>query len=110
KNSTLGSIAVLGVIFGATYMLWMVKRVFFGAKGDLVKGATADSSNPVLKDLSVREIAVLAPLVVLIFWMGIFPNQFLKYSKTSIEYFVDNKSDYRLPIYGEDSVSTAMKE
>ncbi len=110
KNPALGSIAVLGVIFGAAYMLWMVKRVFFGAKGELVKGATADSSNPVLKDLSSREIAVMAPLIVLIFWMGIFPNQFLSYSKASIEYFVENKSDYRLPIYGEDRVSTAMKE
>lgn len=110
KNNAIGSFAVLGVIFGAAYMLWMVKRVFFGQRGELVAGATPETSNPVLKDLSAREITVLVPLVVLIFWMGIFPNQFLQYSKASIEYFVENQSDYSLPIDGEETVSTAMKE
>jgi NADH-quinone oxidoreductase subunit M len=112
KNKTLGAFAVTGVIFGAAYMLWMYKRIFFGPKGELVKGTTEENSNPILKDVSIREIAVLAPLIVLIFWMGVFPNTFLKYTKTSIDYLIENKADYNLQIQGEEepATQTAMKE
>ncbi|MEK7357361.1 MAG: hypothetical protein AAB250_12995, partial [Bdellovibrionota bacterium] len=83
--------AVSGVVLGAVYMLWMVKRVFFGPAGELVK----DENHP-LHDLSFREIAVMTPLVVIIFWMGIFPNHFLDYSRASVEHFVRNHDNYRL--------------
>ncbi len=108
-NKTMGVLAVTGVVLGAAYMLWMVKKVFFGAKGELVKGTTEETSNPVLKDLSLRELVVLAPLIVLILWMGVLPNHFLKYSKSSIEFLMDNKSDYRLYVQGEEQAVT-MKE
>lgn len=88
-------IAVTGVVLGAVYMLWMFKRVFFGTKGPLVK----DEHHP-LHDLNAREIAVLVPLVIMVFWMGLFPNQFLNYSKTSIDYLIKNKSNYTLPVSG----------
>jgi NADH-quinone oxidoreductase subunit M len=111
KNKVFGAIAVTGVILGATYMLWMCKKVFFGPKGELVKGSTFENSNPVLKDVTLREVVVLAPLVVLIFWMGLFPNQFLKYSKSSIEFLIENKADYKLQIYGqENAVEAEVKE
>jgi NADH-quinone oxidoreductase subunit M len=86
--------AVTGVILGAVYMLWMVKRVFFGPAGELVK----DAHHP-LHDLSAREIAVMVPLVVLIFWMGLKPNFFLDYSKASLDHFVKNRDNYRLAIH-----------
>lgn len=85
--------AVTGVVFGAVYMLWMFKRVFFGEAGELVK----DEHHP-LKDLSAREIVVMAPLIVLIFWMGLFPNHFLDWSKVSIENLVQKKDNYELSI------------
>ncbi|MCK6598459.1 MAG: NADH-quinone oxidoreductase subunit M [Bdellovibrionaceae bacterium] len=85
--------AVTGVVLGAAYMLWMFKRVFFGEKGELVK----DEKHP-LKDLSVREIAVLVPLVVLVFWMGLFPNHFLDLTKSSVNHLVTNKNKYYLEI------------
>lgn len=88
---TLAMAAVLGVILGAVYMLWMVNRVFFGEQTALVKGHTGP-----LGDLNLREILVLAPLVILIFWMGLFPNQFLNYSKNSIANLVENRGNYRL--------------
>jgi NADH-quinone oxidoreductase subunit M len=90
---TFGAFAVTGVVLGAAYMLWMVKRVFFGPAGELVK----DESHP-LHDLNPREIAVMAPLIVLIFWMGIFPNHFLDYSKASIDHLVRSKDRYQLTI------------
>jgi NADH-quinone oxidoreductase subunit M len=85
--------AVTGVVLGAVYMLWMFKRVFFGEAGELVK----DEHHP-LHDLTLREIVVMVPLVVLIFWMGLFPNHFLDWSKASIENLVITKDNYQLSI------------
>jgi NADH-quinone oxidoreductase subunit M len=89
--------AVTGVVLGAVYMLWMYKRVFFGQKGELVK----DEHHP-LKDLDLRELLVLAPLVVLIFWMGILPGHFMNYSKSSLDYWVNNRTNYQLQIFNGD--------
>lgn len=88
-------VAVLGVVLGAVYMLWMFKRVFFGEQGELVK----DDHHP-LHDLNMREIAVMVPLVIMVFWMGLFPNQFLDWSKASVEHLIQNRSGYSLAIYG----------
>jgi NADH-quinone oxidoreductase subunit M len=95
-----GYFAVTGVVLGAVYMLWMFKRVFFGEKGELVK----DTKHP-LHDLNAREVAVLVPLVVMVFWMGLFPNQFLKYSKASVDFLVNNRTNYHLSIVGQDKDS-----
>jgi NADH-quinone oxidoreductase subunit M len=92
--------SVTGVILGAAYMLWMVKRVFFGPKGEIVLASENDSHHH-LFDLSLREVLVLAPLIVLIFWMGLFPNQFMNYSKSSVDYLIKNKSQYMLLGAGE---------
>lgn len=83
--------AVSGVILGAAYMLWMFKRVFFGEAGELVR----DEKHP-LHDLNAREIAVLSPLVVMVFWMGLFPNHFLDWSKSSIDHLVAHRTSYQL--------------
>lgn len=83
--------AVMGVILGAVYMLWMFKRLFFGQKGELV----ADEHHP-LHDLNWREIAVMVPLVVMVFWMGLFPNHFMDPMKASVENLVNNRTSYSL--------------
>lgn len=90
-------IAVTGVVLGAAYMLWMVKRVFFGPKGEIVLESEKDSSHA-LHDLSLREWAVMTPLIILIFWMGIFPNHFMDFSKKSVERLVQNKHSYTLEV------------
>jgi NADH-quinone oxidoreductase subunit M len=95
-------VAVTGVVLGAVYMLWMFKKVFFGPEGEVIK---EDHGHP-LQDLSKREIAVLVPLVVLVFWMGLFPGGFLSYSKASIENLVNNKSHYQLKT-GNEAVTQA---
>jgi NADH-quinone oxidoreductase subunit M len=67
----------LGIILAAAYMLWMVQRVAFGVP--------SQACLPKLHDLSPREMAILAPLVVLVFWIGLFPNPLLTRMHASVE-------------------------
>ncbi len=92
-NKIYGSLAVLGVILGAVYLLWMVKRIFFGDTGKVVKEA---HGTPL--DVGAREIMVMTPLVILIFWMGIFPGDFLRWSQASLDHFVNHRTQYELSV------------
>ena len=69
------AVAASGVIFGAVYMLWMVQRVFFGPVSKQKK--VTQPHNEPIKDLNKREMLVIAPLIIMIFWIGIFPKTFL---------------------------------
>jgi len=68
--------AALGIILGAWYMLTMFRRVMHGP---LDKPA-----NQELEDLTKREIAVLVPIAILIFLIGVFPNLFFDKVGTSV--------------------------
>lgn len=87
-------VAVTGVVLGAAYMLWMVKRVFFGGEGELISKYKSHGL-----DVNMRELGLMVPLILLIFWMGIFPNHFLDWSKASIDHLVNNKTNYELTIF-----------
>jgi len=89
------ALIVSGVVLGAAYMLWMVKRVFFGPTGELVL-----NEHRQLLDLNLRELMVLAPLIVMIFWMGVFPGHFMKFSSASVDHLIKNKHNYSLLISG----------
>ncbi len=65
-----------GVIFAAVYLLWMVQRVFFGK--------ITNPKNKTLKDLNWRELGLIAPLVFLMVFMGVYPKPFLDTSKDSV--------------------------
>lgn len=98
KYSTVAAaVSVAGVVLGAAYMLWMVKRVFFGPKGEIVKHAEEDAHHA-LHDLSLREWIVIVPMIIMIFWMGLFPNHFMDYSKKSVDHLIENKSNYVLEV------------
>jgi NADH-quinone oxidoreductase subunit M len=61
--------AAIGVILGAVYMLMVVQKMFFGP---ITKKANAN-----LRDMNARELVAAAPLVMMIFVIGLFPNIFL---------------------------------
>ena len=63
------AVAATGVILSACYMLWMYQRIAFGP--------VTHEANHSLTDLSLRERLVFAPLLLLIFWMGVAPQPFL---------------------------------
>jgi NADH-quinone oxidoreductase subunit M len=75
-NPGLAVLATTGVIFGAVYMLWMFQRVMFGPLNN--------PENKKLKDLSPREITVLAPLMIAIIVMGVAPNFFFSKMESSV--------------------------
>jgi NADH-quinone oxidoreductase subunit M len=63
-------LASLGVVLAAAYVLWMVQRVFYGEVGN--------AKNASLPDLSLREAAVLVPLVALALFMGVASPMFTR--------------------------------
>ena len=68
-NWVWAAVAATGIILGAAYMLWLYQRVMFGRLDNPL--------NQSLKDLTVREFATFLPLIVLAFWIGVFPKPFL---------------------------------
>ncbi len=83
-------IAVSGVVLGAWYMLLLVRRVFFGpVSGVVAEGADenegeAGAGEPVC-DLSWRERLALAPLAVMVIWIGVWPNFFTQPMQPALE-------------------------
>jgi NADH-quinone oxidoreductase subunit M len=63
-------VATTGIILGAAYMLWLYWRICFGVQRD------ADAA--AMPDLSLREWWLLAPIALAVFWMGIYPESFLR--------------------------------
>jgi NADH-quinone oxidoreductase subunit M len=78
----LAMLGSLGMILGAAYMLWLYRRVIFGR-------ITRDELKSIL-DLSPREIAVFAPLVVLALWMGVYPSAFTGFFDAAVNAMVDH--------------------
>ncbi len=68
-------LAVSGVVLGAWYMLWMVQRVFFGP---LKEPHVTHSDGGQIPDLQLYEGLALAPLLVFIVWIGVYPKAFLQ--------------------------------
>ena len=64
-----GVAAAFGVVLAAAYLLWAYRRMVFGP--------CDNPENQSLLDLNLREKAILAALLVPIFWIGIYPNFFL---------------------------------
>ncbi len=81
-NTWVALLATIGIILGAAYMLWLYRRVVFGKiTREDVKG---------MLDLSPREIAIFAPLVLVVLWMGIYPASFLNVISVSVEALIQN--------------------
>ena len=75
-NTWVAALTATGVILGAIYMLYLYRRVIFGklTKETLQK----------IRDLSPREMAVFAPLVLVVLWMGVYPAPFLEVMHASV--------------------------
>jgi NADH-quinone oxidoreductase subunit M len=79
---TFTAIAATGVILSAVYMLWMFQRVNYGP--------LTNEKNKGLRDLSVREWIVIAPICAMAIFMGVVPNVFLKPMEPSVRRAVEH--------------------
>jgi NADH-quinone oxidoreductase subunit M len=81
-NNWVATLATLGTILSAAYMLWLYRKVIFGK---LEKPSLFH-----ITDIGWREIVVLAPLVVLTILFGVYPKPVLDLSSASVSQLIDN--------------------
>jgi NADH-quinone oxidoreductase subunit M len=81
-NTWLALLTASGMVLGAVYMLYLYRRVIFGkmTKEDLFA----------ILDMNWREKAVFAPLILMVFWMGLYPPSFLDVMSASVENLIVN--------------------
>jgi NADH-quinone oxidoreductase subunit M len=72
--------AASGVVLGAAYMLYLYQRTMFGT--------VENPKNEALPDLTHREFATFAPLIILAVWIGLYPAPFLNRLQTSVQHVV----------------------
>jgi hypothetical protein len=80
ENKVWAAWAVPGVILAAAYLLWLYQRVFFGPVNN--------PKNEKLLDLSGRELATFIPLVIIAFWIGLYPKPFFQILSTPVNNLV----------------------
>lgn len=92
KNPWIAGAAATGVILAAVYLLWAYQRVFTGKMDN--------AENERLTDIGVKEILIVAPLVVLMLFVGFFPRYFLERTEPSVRQVltrVEEKGRYHEP-------------
>jgi NADH-quinone oxidoreductase subunit M len=77
-------IAGLGIILGAAYMLWLYQRTMFGE--------ITHSENKGLKDVGLREVLTFVPLIILAFWIGLYPKPFVDRLAPAVDRLVERVS------------------
>ncbi|MBF0506902.1 MAG: NADH-quinone oxidoreductase subunit M [Nitrospirae bacterium] len=95
-SKTVGTISALGIIIGAGYMLWLYQRVFFMEVNPKIQGHN---------DIDLREILTLVPLIILVFWIGVYPNTFLSFMDVSVQHLIE-----RLNSAGQQNVAQHIIE
>lgn len=74
-------LAAIGVIFSAVYMLWCYQRAFY-------QSLIAKWEN--LKDMNMREVIYIFPLLIVVFWVGLYPETFTEYMHASVKHLVEH--------------------
>jgi NADH-quinone oxidoreductase subunit M len=75
-SKTMMVCVVPGVVLAAAYMLRMLQKVAYGG--------THNPDHSQLRDLGLREIVTLAPLLVFVFWIGLHPEPFTRVMHASV--------------------------
>jgi len=90
ENWKWGAWAVPGVVLAAAYLLWLYQRVFFGQ--------VTNPKNEKLHDLTPREVLTFVPLIIMAFWIGLYPKPFFQILEQPVNHLVQTvRPDYPLP-------------
>ncbi len=93
-NTWVATLATLGTILSAGYMLWLYRKVIFGK---LEKASLA-----AIRDLGWREMVVFAPLVIVTILIGVYPKPVLDFSAASVTQLIDN---YQHALHGAQAAA-----
>lgn len=80
SNWIFAAFAVTGIILAAIYLLWMFQQMMLGE--------VTNEENRSLSDLNARELIVLTPIIVVIFWIGLYPKPFFALMDASVQQLV----------------------
>ena len=95
---TYAAFAVLGIILGAAYMLWLYQRTMFG---------TPDTpENQTMRDMNYREIGYMLPLVILMFWIGLYPRPYLNLMQPTVQHYVTKMQERQQGAQAETDKAT----
>jgi len=94
-----GAWAVPGVVLAAAYLLWLYQRVFFGT--------VTNPKNEKLHDLTPREVATFVPLIILAFWIGLYPKPFFQILEQPVNHAI---SMVRGPDYVQPGIVNAAAQ
>jgi NADH-quinone oxidoreductase subunit M len=78
--------AALGVIMAAVYILYMFQKIFMGPEGSIVE--EVKKHGHALRDLNAREIVTVVPLLIFIFWIGLYPAPFFHLMAPAVDKLV----------------------
>jgi NADH-quinone oxidoreductase subunit M len=73
-NPWYAGLSAAGVIMAAIYILYMFQKMFLGPQGSIVE--EVKKHGHALRDLNAREIIIIVPLLIFIFWIGLYPKPF----------------------------------
>jgi NADH-quinone oxidoreductase subunit M len=88
-------------VLGAAYLLWLYQRVFFGP--------VTNPKNEKLPDLNLREVFVFAPLLVMAFWIGLYPKPFFQILEEPVNRIVATTRGPQYPLRTAPAAVEAAK-